>query len=152
MEKPCSVFRIFNLLYEMLCAVWYHLYNLKNVKNAHGGVLLLLKLQVTKSNTPPWAFLTFFNCTNGTKLRKASHISNQSINLESLMSWWVFPHKTNSAHWGIDLPPTPQKTSPPSFLPSSPLKYALYIGFSWTSPPKISKFFILYIIFSFKSN
>ena len=37
-------------LYEMLCAIWYHLYNLKNVKNTHGGVLLL----VTKSNTPPW--------------------------------------------------------------------------------------------------
>ena len=25
--------------------VWYHLYNLKNVKNTHGGVLLLVKLQ-----------------------------------------------------------------------------------------------------------
>ena len=29
----------------MLCAIWYHLYNLKNVKNTHGGVLLLTKLQ-----------------------------------------------------------------------------------------------------------
>ena len=26
-------------------AIWYHLYNLKNVKNKHGGVLLLVKLQ-----------------------------------------------------------------------------------------------------------
>ena len=25
----------------MLCATWYHLYNLKNVKNIHGGVILL---------------------------------------------------------------------------------------------------------------
>ena len=25
--------------YVMRCAIWYHLYNLKNVKNAHGGVL-----------------------------------------------------------------------------------------------------------------
>ena len=33
---------------------WYHLYNSKNVKNIHGGVLLL------KSNTPPWVFFTFF--------------------------------------------------------------------------------------------
>ena len=24
--------------YEMLCANWYHLYNLKNVKNTHRGV------------------------------------------------------------------------------------------------------------------
>ena len=29
----------------MLCTIWYHLQNLKNVKNAHGGVLLLVKLQ-----------------------------------------------------------------------------------------------------------
>ena len=37
------------------CAIWYHLYNLKNVKNSHGRVLLLVKLQAlaTKSNTPP---------------------------------------------------------------------------------------------------
>ena len=25
----------------MRCAIWYHLHNLKNVKNTHGGVLLL---------------------------------------------------------------------------------------------------------------
>ena len=42
----------------MLCAIWYHLYNLKNVKKNHGGVLLIVKLQTsvyhfTKSNTPP---------------------------------------------------------------------------------------------------
>ena len=29
----------------MLCAIWYHLYNSKNMKNTHGGVLLLVKLQ-----------------------------------------------------------------------------------------------------------
>ena len=29
----------------MLCAIWQHLYNLKNVKNTHGGVLLLVKFQ-----------------------------------------------------------------------------------------------------------
>ena len=27
------------------CAIWYHLYNLKNVKYTHEGVLLLVKLQ-----------------------------------------------------------------------------------------------------------
>ena len=32
-------------LYTMFCAIWYHLYCLKNVKNTHGGVLLLVKLQ-----------------------------------------------------------------------------------------------------------
>ena len=39
-------------------AILYHLYNLKNVKNNHGGVLLLVKLQAEasnfiKSSTPP---------------------------------------------------------------------------------------------------
>ena len=29
----------------MFCAIWYHLYNFKNVKNIHGRVLLLVKLQ-----------------------------------------------------------------------------------------------------------
>ena len=29
----------------MRWAIWYHLYNLKNVKNTHGGVLILVKLQ-----------------------------------------------------------------------------------------------------------
>ena len=40
------------------CSIWNHSHNLKNVKNTHGGVLLLVKLQAeacnfTKSNTPP---------------------------------------------------------------------------------------------------
>ena len=53
------------LRYMMRCAIWQHLHNLKNLKNTHGGVLLLVKLQVltynfTKSNTPPWVFFTFF--------------------------------------------------------------------------------------------
>ena len=40
------------------CAIWYHLHNFKNVKNTHERVLL--SLQFTKSNTPPWVFFTFF--------------------------------------------------------------------------------------------
>ena len=31
--------------YVMLCETWYHLYNLKNVKNTHGGMLLLVKVR-----------------------------------------------------------------------------------------------------------
>ena len=31
--------------YGMCCAIWHHLYNLKNVKNTYGGVLILVKLQ-----------------------------------------------------------------------------------------------------------
>ena len=65
---------------SMMCwAIRYHLYNLKNVKNTHGGVLLYLKLQAkafifTKTGTPPRMFLRFLNCTNDTELRKASQI------------------------------------------------------------------------------
>ena len=67
------------LINVMLYAIWYHLYNYKNVKNTHGGVLLLVKLQAsvssfTKSNTPPRVFSRFLNCTNGTKSRKVSQI------------------------------------------------------------------------------
>ena len=29
----------------MRCAIWYNLFNSKNVKNTHGGVLFLVKLQ-----------------------------------------------------------------------------------------------------------
>ena len=52
-------------------AIWYHLYNLENVKSTHGAVLLW----VTENKTYPWVFLTFLlNWTNGTKSRKALHM------------------------------------------------------------------------------
>ena len=36
----------------MLWSIWYQLYSLKNLENAHGGVLLLVKLQAeAESNT-----------------------------------------------------------------------------------------------------
>ena len=43
---------------EMRCAIWYHLHNLKNVKNTHGGVLLL------KCKTFPWVFFMFLKLYN----------------------------------------------------------------------------------------
>ena len=44
-----------------LCAIWYHLYNSKNVKNTRGGMSLSVKLQtyIAKSNTTQWVFLIF---------------------------------------------------------------------------------------------
>ena len=49
------------------------------MKNTHGGVLLWANLQAfawyfIKSNTPPWEFFTFFNCTCCTKSRKTSRM------------------------------------------------------------------------------
>ena len=57
------------------CSIWYHLHNIENVKNAHGGVLLLVELQAegcnfTKSSTPPGVIFTWANCT---KSRQVSH-------------------------------------------------------------------------------
>ena len=51
--------------FVLRCAIWYHLYNLKNVKSTHGGVLILVKLRAsacnfTKINILPWVFSTFF--------------------------------------------------------------------------------------------
>ena len=43
-----SLAKVISLIEEdsvMLYAIWYHLHNLKNVKNTHEGVLLLAKLQ-----------------------------------------------------------------------------------------------------------
>ena len=71
----------------MQCAIWYHLYNLKNVKNTHGGVLLLVKLQAevcnfnTKSNTPPWVFFTFF------KLYKWYQTAQRITNTVQIHRW-----------------------------------------------------------------
>ena len=67
--------------YGMLCVIWYHQGNSKNVKNTYGRVLLLVKSQVpacnfTKSNTPPWLFLIFF------KLHKQYQIA-QSVTYQA---------------------------------------------------------------------
>ena len=44
----------------MRCAIWYRLYNFKNVKNTHRGVFfMLLAWKFTKSNTAPWVVFTF---------------------------------------------------------------------------------------------
>ena len=64
-------------------AIEYYLQNFKNVKNTHGGVLLLEKLQAsasnfTKSNTPSRVFSRFLNCRNDTKSSRASHMFNKS--------------------------------------------------------------------------
>ena len=73
-------------LYVVRCAIWYHLYNVKNLnnfvqfKNTHGGVLVLVKVQAescsfTKSKTPPLVFLTFLKLYKWYQSRNASHIN-----------------------------------------------------------------------------
>ena len=64
----------------MSYAIWYHFYNLKNVKNTPEEVSFLVKLQakpttLLKVTLFHGCFSRFLNCTNGTKLRNASHIA-----------------------------------------------------------------------------
>ena len=98
---PFACFKVdgFFLNYNvMFCAIWYHFYNLKNVENSHGGVLLLVKLQkaynFTKSNTPPWMFFMFF------KLYKCYQIA-QSIAFVELF-WKRFQNQNPRVNSKID--------------------------------------------------
>ena len=59
----------------MLYAIWCQFYNLKNVKNIHGGVLLLVKLQVLT------VFLTYI-------LIKAKYfIENLNMTVRAVSGW-----------------------------------------------------------------
>ena len=63
----------------MRCTICYRLYNLKDVKNSHGGLILLVKLQaqacnITKSNTPPWVFFNFFKIVQTVPNLATDHI------------------------------------------------------------------------------
>ena len=64
---------VIELKYVMRCTIRYHLYNFKNLKNTHGGVLILaatlLKLTLLHR-----CFSRFLNCTNCIKLRNAPNI------------------------------------------------------------------------------
>ena len=68
----------------MQCAIWYHfVFNLKNVKNTHGGVLPLASntLKVTLLHG---CFSRSLKCKNGTKSHTFELFSFSPINL-SLM-------------------------------------------------------------------
>ena len=72
--------------YVMFCAIWYHLYNLKNIKNTNGGVLHLVRLQALLQITLlHGCFSGFLNCTNGTNLRNASRMRLFDFLLDYLM-------------------------------------------------------------------
>ena len=58
---------MFYLLYVcvILCVIFYHVYNLKNMKNTHGEVFFLVKVQYSafnfnKNSTRLWVYFTFF--------------------------------------------------------------------------------------------
>ena len=74
----------------MRCMIWYHLHNLKIVKNTQGGMLLLVKLQakwyqiVQNITNIIWIF-----AGNPLKTSIHSHFpSSHKLFLQSLMNWW----------------------------------------------------------------
>ena len=65
---------VYSLIHKMwyVAQFWYHLYNLKNIKNIHGGMLqpaTLLKVSLLHG-----CFSRILNCINGTKSRNASQM------------------------------------------------------------------------------
>ena len=63
-----GLFLYIHFLYVMLCSIWHHLYNLRNVENTYEGVLPKVTLLHR-------CFSRFFKCTNGTKSRNESIFS-----------------------------------------------------------------------------
>ena len=91
--NACFVHEPFNTIngarakYVMRCAICYHLYNLKNVKNTHKGVLILIKLQaeacnfILKLTLLYGCFSRFLNHRNGTKPHNAPNMWNRPAKL-----------------------------------------------------------------------
>ena len=76
----------------MICAIWYHLYNSKNMKNTHGKVSLLVARNFSKSTLLEGCFPRFLNCADGTKSRKATEITclTHSRPLVSFYTPWKY--------------------------------------------------------------
>ena len=71
-------------LFETLCTICYHLHNLKNVKNTHGGVLLLVKLQVPKTVKNHIFYFNIFISTyylSSVKQPDIYKIKNKTVNI-----------------------------------------------------------------------
>ena len=82
-------------LYVMRCAIWWHLYNFKNVKNTHGGVLILVKLQA--SGFTFFKLYKLYQIAQRITYRLAYHLALDRWHiilafLIFLMSWWLFLH------------------------------------------------------------
>ena len=95
---------MFVFSYVMRCTIWYHLYNLKNMKITYGGVLLSVKLQAsacnfTKSNTPPWVFFTFSKLCKWYEIAQSityilRKMLNILLNLFQATDLFLYPVKT----------------------------------------------------------
>ena len=73
------------------CGIWYHLYNLKNLKNIHGGVLFL----VTKSNSSMGVFHVFQIVPSHTKNHIWKGSKSQSGSRSNLIGHLLLHNNTN---------------------------------------------------------
>ena len=77
----------------MWCVAWFGpiCTILKNVKNTHRGMLLLVKLQASACNftLPHGYFSRFLNCINGTKSRKAPQYVRWKLKTKNLLPWLI---------------------------------------------------------------
>ena len=82
------------LVYVIHCAIWYHLYSLKNVKRPRRSVTFSIVVTLLKVTLFLECFSRFLSCRNGTKLCKGCHIENRTSFLKifhsiSMFSWFV---------------------------------------------------------------
>ena len=119
------------------------LYNIKNAKNTYRGVLIL-----TKSNTPPWLFFTFFNLQMVPNCAKHRILSL----LECFKPFWNYfflAAKIMELLETLLLGPTPRFCLGPSrgvitpFIVSGVLIYLTEFSFRW------KHFFIKRYLFGF---
>ena len=57
----------------MLCVIWYHLYSIKNVKNTHVGVILLISMEPNRESVS--CYFTTMIYIRGKKLKCVKHPS-----------------------------------------------------------------------------
>ena len=112
----------------MFCMIRYHLYSFKNVKNTHGGVWLLVKLQAKKPNAqlffsipdtrkfffrsnsmfePSSSFVIFFK-VNPTSILIVSILVNCLLHIQISNPNFLFKEKfqlrfQNQKYWGKHL-------------------------------------------------
>ena len=83
----------------MLCAIWYNLHNLKNLKNTHGGMILLVKLlhptTLLKVTLLYGCFSLFKTCANANKSHKASHMKHCIVKHKNIL---------DPDFWQIEMP------------------------------------------------
>ena len=68
----------------MRCAIWYHLYNLENVKKHPWRSVTKIYCNFTKSNTHGWLLFTFFKLYNWYQIMQRITYSFAAQNIPSL--------------------------------------------------------------------